>query len=568
MARHVLGIAQEQHAVRLQGEVEQRDHLALQLGIKVDQQVAAGDEVDARERRILDDAVLREDAQLPELLDHAISVAFLHEPARQSLRRHVARDGGGVTGGTGCGERAAVEVGREDLDLRSIVEGRHVLTQQDAERVGFLTGRAADHPYADAVLPGLAGEQRWDDQALEEFELPCVAEELGDADQEVVEELLRLFGALAQEIQIGSDVGCPDDLHTALDPAEEGSGLVAVEIVTGPLAQDRGDARQRDRYIGGIRAALWDAGGEDLTDAFLDPLGELINRQHGIRQRSGVVAAGEFARARFLRLLRERQPTRLLDRLEAKRSVGASAGEDHCNALTVLVGSERDDEAVDRPALAGSLLGALDLDPAALQAHDHVGIRQVGPPRHQWRVVLDRAQVMAGLSQRLSERIRVKRLPVLQHDDERHVGLWRQLPQEVQERARARRRSADCNDGGLLALGDGMLGGFHHDRVPLDLTDDSTTQDAPTQDARHMSRVRTAPPHSREKQTGACLNRPVRPHSPKAPGATARAERPSGSSRHSRCIRPRVPRTSRQGPAAQRCGHQRPCAGQAQRAPR
>ncbi|GJE69431.1 hypothetical protein CHKEEEPN_0959 [Methylorubrum podarium] len=136
----VLGIAEEQHALRLQREVEDRDDAALQLGVEIDQQVAAGDEVEAGEGRILDDAVLGEDAHLPHFLDDAVGVALPHEPAREPLGADVAHDRLGVAGRARRREGPAVEVGREDLDLRHLFERRHVLAQQDAEGVGLLAG--------------------------------------------------------------------------------------------------------------------------------------------------------------------------------------------------------------------------------------------------------------------------------------------------------------------------------------------------------------------------------------------------------------------------------------------
>lgn len=68
MPRHVLGIAEKQIAVGQQREVEQRDQAVLKLRVEVDQQVAARDEVKPRERRVLDDVVLGEDAHLAQLL--------------------------------------------------------------------------------------------------------------------------------------------------------------------------------------------------------------------------------------------------------------------------------------------------------------------------------------------------------------------------------------------------------------------------------------------------------------------------------------------------------------------
>ena len=72
--------------------MKQRNDAVLQLRVEIDQEIAAGHQVELGERRILDDVVLREDAHLAQFLDHAIGVALAHEPARQSLGRHVVFD--------------------------------------------------------------------------------------------------------------------------------------------------------------------------------------------------------------------------------------------------------------------------------------------------------------------------------------------------------------------------------------------------------------------------------------------------------------------------------------------
>ena len=58
---------QEQVPARLQGVVEGGQNALLQGGIEVDQQVPAGDQVEPREGRILDEIVRREQAHLPEI---------------------------------------------------------------------------------------------------------------------------------------------------------------------------------------------------------------------------------------------------------------------------------------------------------------------------------------------------------------------------------------------------------------------------------------------------------------------------------------------------------------------
>jgi hypothetical protein len=57
---------------RPQGVVESGKNPLLQAGLEVDHQVAAGYQVEAREWRILDEVVRREQAQLADVLCYAV----------------------------------------------------------------------------------------------------------------------------------------------------------------------------------------------------------------------------------------------------------------------------------------------------------------------------------------------------------------------------------------------------------------------------------------------------------------------------------------------------------------
>ena len=63
-----LGLAQEQEAAVVQGEVEPVEDPGLGLGVEVHQGVAAGQQVDPRDRRVLDQVVAAEDHRAAEVL--------------------------------------------------------------------------------------------------------------------------------------------------------------------------------------------------------------------------------------------------------------------------------------------------------------------------------------------------------------------------------------------------------------------------------------------------------------------------------------------------------------------
>ena len=80
--------AQKQKTAWVQRVVKCLHHPVLQLGVEVDQDVAAGDQIEPREGRILDDAMHGEGAQLADLTPQTIVVAVFDKPPLQALGRN------------------------------------------------------------------------------------------------------------------------------------------------------------------------------------------------------------------------------------------------------------------------------------------------------------------------------------------------------------------------------------------------------------------------------------------------------------------------------------------------
>ena len=85
--------AQEQEPAGLERVVERGQHLLLQARLEIDQQVAATDEVHARERRIGDEVLPREDHHLAQRLADPVAAFLLDEEPPQPLGRDVLRRG-------------------------------------------------------------------------------------------------------------------------------------------------------------------------------------------------------------------------------------------------------------------------------------------------------------------------------------------------------------------------------------------------------------------------------------------------------------------------------------------
>src|SRR5439155_23494670 len=83
-----LGRAQEEESFRFKGVMKRRHDLFLQTGFEIDQQVAATDEVDARERRVAQEILSGENDDLPQRLGNPIAAVLLDKESPQPLRRN------------------------------------------------------------------------------------------------------------------------------------------------------------------------------------------------------------------------------------------------------------------------------------------------------------------------------------------------------------------------------------------------------------------------------------------------------------------------------------------------
>jgi len=108
--------AEEQIAGGIERVVEGAAYLLLQLAIEIDEDVAAGDQVDVRERRILEQVVHREQHQIANLLPHLVMIAFAREEAAQAFLAHVGLDGGRIAALARRRERPGIEIGAEHLN--------------------------------------------------------------------------------------------------------------------------------------------------------------------------------------------------------------------------------------------------------------------------------------------------------------------------------------------------------------------------------------------------------------------------------------------------------------------
>ena len=204
-----LARSEEQIAARLEREMKQRQDRLLRVRLEVDQQVAAGDQIELGERRIADDVVRREDDALAQVLRDLVAVGAKREERLEPLGLMPGNLFLGVDAGARDFERRLVDVGREDLEVDGRAPRAQLLVKQHRDRVRFLAGGAAGHPDAD-LLAGTVGVERFDDlrddALLEHRERLVVAEEPRHADQQVFVERVQLARIAAQLVDVRVEI--------------------------------------------------------------------------------------------------------------------------------------------------------------------------------------------------------------------------------------------------------------------------------------------------------------------------------------------------------------------------
>ncbi|MGC4120345.1 MAG: hypothetical protein QM765_38340 [Myxococcales bacterium] len=427
--------------------MEQRDELLLQLAREVDEQVAAGEQVELGERRVHDDVLRREHHHLADLLADPEAALLLDEEAAQALGRDVGGDAVRVDAHACPVDGLAVEVGGEDLQGQVAARpvGLHRLAEDHGQRVGLLAGGAARDPGAQHAAGGAAGEQRRQHLPLQVLPGRRVAEEAGDADEQLLEQQVDLAGVVAQEAHVVGDGVDLVQAHAPLDAAVEGALLVEREVVAGLRAQQDEDLLQ-----GALRLLLErDLGAPEVRGVLAvgdDPARQLLDRGHHVGQVGVDGAAGHSVELGRGERLHEGGAGLLLDGAQAQRAVGAHAREDDADGPLLLVFSQGAQEEVDgqveppRRDLRQQVQGAVE--------HRHV---LVG--RDDVDVIALDPLAVGGLLhghlgralQQLDQHPLVGRVQVLD-DHERHAGAGGDVLEELLEGLQAAGGGAEAHD--------------------------------------------------------------------------------------------------------------------------
>ncbi len=342
-----LGRAEQEAALRAQRVVEDGDQAVLQLGLQVDQHVAARQQVEPAERGILDQALRREDAELADFLDQMVLVADHSEIALEVGFGHAGRDAFGIDAATRHAERDLVDVGGEDLDAGLPALALGLLAQEHRQRIGFLASGTPGDPHPHRLARRLA-QQHLVDRHLERLEGVGVAEEGGDADQKLAEELARLLAIFAQPLGVMFDRADLQDLHPPLDPPQQRRLLVEAKVMAGGDLQKLADPGELPPSVGAV--VLGPLALAQVPQIIGDGRRDASGRQDLVDETGRDRAARHAVIGRALGVLDDRVAAGLLQRPHPLGAVAAGARQqDGHRPVAQLVG-DRPEEGVDRRA--------------------------------------------------------------------------------------------------------------------------------------------------------------------------------------------------------------------------
>ena len=309
-----------QEARRLEGVMHDRQNFALQCGPKVDQHVAATDEIQPRERRVLRYVMPGENTRVPNDLRNLISAFRSGEEPRQPLRRDVRQRGVRVGAGPRLFDRRSADIGGENLDGKAHSPFAQEFHQANGDRVRLLPSGAARHPDADGIFELPILNQRGEHDRLEFLEDRRFPKERCDGDQTA---LAQRVGFLAILFQIPAVIFQPFESaegHAALDAPRQRAVLVVREVHSGGVPHQPEDLGQV-RIARGLNR-IQSLAGEVRPCQFHQSPRDSGRRQDKIHDAAGDGAFRHPVALRGSDFLCEGGTARGLDRLQAQRPIG------------------------------------------------------------------------------------------------------------------------------------------------------------------------------------------------------------------------------------------------------
>jgi hypothetical protein len=249
------GLAEEQVSTRVEGVMKHRQQPCLQLALKINQDITATDQIQAKKGRVLHQILTGEDHHVAEVLVDLVAVTVRCEVGTQAGAVHVCQAGRGKNTAPRQRHGIQVNVGGENLQPILVERGTQTFGKQDRQRIRLLAGGAAGDPDADVVTWLLVGENVGHD-FVEPKKSLGIAKKGGDRDQNVFAQLVEFDRRLVDHLQVIEQRADVVGSHAPLDAPPQGRLLVLREIHLGTganLAEQRFQRRRGARRLCGDR---------------------------------------------------------------------------------------------------------------------------------------------------------------------------------------------------------------------------------------------------------------------------------------------------------------------------
>ena len=340
-----------QEARWLEGVMQDRQHLALQYGSKVDQYVTATDEVQLGERRVLRHVVPGKNAYVTDGLRNLVPAFRSGEEPRQSLRRDMGQRGVRVRAGAGLFDGRFADIGGENLERKAHFRVVQELHQADGDRISLLARGAPRHPDPDRILGPSILNQSGKHLLLQFLEDRRFPKECSDGDQTALAQRVCFLAILLEIPAVVFQRFEPAEGHAPLDASREGAVLVVREVHSG-------GAPHQPEYPGQFRISRrlsrlprLDRDLRIARDGHQLPR-DSGRRQHKIRHAGGDGASRHAVVLRGSHFLSEGDAARGLDRLEAQRPIGCGSRQNDAEGFAAAVCRQGAEKKVDRHVAA------------------------------------------------------------------------------------------------------------------------------------------------------------------------------------------------------------------------
>lgn len=235
--------------MRFEREVKHREHVSLERRLHVNQDVATAHEVEVRKRRIAENILPREHAQVADGFRDPVSARHRREEPSQSLRRDVVRDGVTVHAVARSRDGCVAQVGAEQLHLERWRRFLEMLEQRDRERIGLFAAGAPGNPDAEWGAGRARTHDLREPVLLQLLEHLRIAEEAGDADQQILIKAIELGRIRAEILEVITPRPVSMHEHPAKQPPLERPAPILREVHAGAPVQQGEDLLQRLRLV-------------------------------------------------------------------------------------------------------------------------------------------------------------------------------------------------------------------------------------------------------------------------------------------------------------------------------